>query len=101
MPREEVLLSALFLLPALLWSAEPGRCQLTKGLYEERLALLQKAGLAEPAATGALLAAGVASPATKLASIDDEYRGFFAELAAATQSNDSASLKACCDRAAN
>src|SRR5437764_4904559 len=93
MKREIALLSAVLLLPALLWSAEPGRCQLTKGLYEDRLTLLQKQGPTDSSSAGALLAAGTASPATRLAAMDGEYRQFFAELTTAMQSNNNAALQ--------
>jgi hypothetical protein len=89
------------LFPALLWSGDPGRCQLSKGLYEDRLTLVQKQGPADSPATGALLAPGSTGSANRLSTIDDEYRLFFAEIASATQSNDSATLKSCCDHAAN
>jgi hypothetical protein len=101
MLRDVALLSSAILLPALLWSADPGRCQLNKGLYEDRLTLLQKQGPADTPAAGALLAVGTVTPASKLAAIENEYHGFFGELAAATQANDSDSIKACCDRAAS
>src|SRR5436190_15702764 len=101
MLRDVVLVSAALLLPALLWSAEPGRCQLTRGLYEDRLILLQKQGPAEEQAAGALLAGGKAAAGSKLSAIESEYGGFFAELTSATQSKDSVALKACCDRATN
>ena len=96
-----VLLSAALLLPSLVWSADPGRCQLDRNLYEERLALVQKQGPADTPATGALLSAGTTPSANKRTAIDNEYRQFFTELTANAQSNDSDSLKACCNRAAN
>jgi hypothetical protein len=100
MTRAMTLLSGVALLPALLWSAEAGRCQLSKNLYEDRLTLTQKQGPAETPATGALLAPGSATtPASKLAAIDGQYRGFFSELEAATKSKEDALLKACCDKA--
>ena len=92
--------TAGIVLPALLSGADAARCRLSKGLYEDRLALAQKQGPAESAAAGALLAPGTVTPADKLAAIDQEYRRFLTELAAAIDHDDAAGLKACCDEAA-
>src|SRR5579864_5561254 len=86
------------MLPALLAGANAAQCDLPKSLYEDRLALTQKQGPAEPA-TGALLPPGTVTPASRLAEIDGQYRQFLAAIAAATQSKDESALKACCDRA--
>ena len=88
----------LHLAPVLLVGASAAQCELPKGLYEDRLALTQTQGPAEPA-NGALLPAGTVTPASKLTEIDGEYRRFLAAVAAATQAKDESALKACCDRA--
>lgn len=94
------------LLAGALWSpqlsgAEAAGCRLSKGLYEDRLALVQKQAPAEGQAAGALLPPGTVTPADKLAAIDREYRGFLKELSAASERKDGAALQSCCQDAAN
>ena len=83
----------------LLCGADAARCRLSKGLYEDRLALAQKQGPAEGTGAGSLLPPGTVTPAGKLAEIDGEYRRFLLELAAAVESKDADGIKACCDEA--
>src|ERR1044071_4896991 len=81
----------------LLLGANAGRCQLRKGLYEERLALAQKHGSAESGSSGALLSGDIMSaPGGKSALIDQEYARFLEDLSAAVEQNDTAALTACC-----
>jgi hypothetical protein len=87
------------ILPALLWSADPGRCRLDRNLYDDRLALVQRQGQAGGAATDALLAPGVTAPANKLAAIDNQYRQFLTELSAASANKDADAIKSCCGQA--
>jgi hypothetical protein len=82
-----------------LLSADAARCQLGKGLYEDRLAVVQKQGPAEGPAAGALLPPGSDAPTGKLAAIDAQYRQFLEELSAAATRQDKDAVKACCDQA--
>jgi hypothetical protein len=88
------------LLPFLLVGGDLARCRLNKGLYDDRLAS-QKQDQPDRSATGALLPAGItlATPASKLTAIDDEYRKFLFELSDATTRKDATATQACCDEA--
>jgi hypothetical protein len=92
-------LTAGIVLPALLLSADAARCRLGKGLYEDRLAIVQKQGPAEGPVAGALLPPGSNTPGGKLAAIDEQYRQFLEELSAAAARQDKDAVKACCDQA--
>jgi len=100
MGRAITILSGILLPATVLLGADVGRCELTKNLYEDRLALAQKQGPAETAA-GALLPAGTNNPSDRLAGIDSEYHGFFTVLAAAMDARDETEVKACCERASS
>jgi hypothetical protein len=88
------------LLPFLLVGQDSARCRLNKGLYDDRQASQKQDQLDRPA-TGALLPAGIAlaTPASKLTAIDDEYRQFLVELSDATTRKDATAIQACCDEA--
>ena len=100
--RAVLAILAAVVLPVLCAGADVARCRLSKGLYEDRLALERRGPSESAAAEGALrLAGGGASTADpgKLQVIDQEYRRFFAELADITVHNDTAALEACCEQA--
>jgi hypothetical protein len=88
------------LLPLLLVGEDPARCRLNKGLYDDRLAS-QMQDQAERPGTSALLPAGIvaATPASKLAAIDEKYRQFLFQLSEAATGKDTTAIQACCDEA--
>jgi hypothetical protein len=102
MGRAIGIFAAGILLSASLCGADAARCRLSRGLYEDRLTIVQKQGPADTVASGALLDPGnvTATPAGRLASIDQEYRQFLKELSAALQSKDAGAVTACCENAA-
>jgi hypothetical protein len=89
------------LLSAALQAAEPGRCQLSKNLYEERLTLAQKQEQAEGPATGSLLPPGSVTPGDKLKAINKEYLQFLTELSEEVAHKDNHALQSCCEQASN
>ena len=72
--------------------ADPARCKLRAGLYEQRLAL----AAAPPAANGG---ASTDGPAAALAGIVREYGDFFQALSQAQNSNNPKDVPACCAEA--
>ncbi len=85
---------------AALWAAvataaDPARCRLRSGLYEQRLAL---AAAPQPAANGG---ASTDGPAAEMAGVVREYGDFFQALSAAMGSADPNEASACCAEAAN
>jgi hypothetical protein len=84
--------------------ADASRCRLTRGLYEDRVALGKRGPADAASATGASrLSAGGATVAetNKLQAIDQEYHRFLSELADTSARKDMKALEACCEQAAN
>ncbi len=75
--------------------ADPARCRLRSGLYEQRLAL---AAAPPPAANGG---ASTDGPAAALAGVVREYGDFFQALSEALGSNDPKDVPGCCAEAAS
>jgi hypothetical protein len=95
-----IVIAAGIVLPIVLFGADAAPCRLSKGLYEDRLTVVQKQGPADDTAASLLPPGSVpVTPAAKLAAIDREYRLFLTELSDAVQRKDTDAIAACCENA--